>query len=118
MHVALDDHSRYAIVSVLEDKTTESVTKHLIESYQHYVPKRIGVKRVLTDNGSMYRSKMFAEAGQTLNVKYILAKPCTPQTNGKAIGFIQTLPREWAYATTQTSSDQRNMFLDFASTYL
>ena len=112
MHVAVDDHSRYATVSVLEDETAESLTKHLIETYQHYASKGIAVKRVLTDNGSGYRSKMFAEACQTLNVKHIFTKPYTPQTNGKAERFIQTLLREWAYARTYTSSEQRNMFLD------
>ena len=112
IHVAVDDHSRYATASVMEDETAESVTKHLIETYQLYASKGIEVKRVLTDNGSGYRSKIFAEACQTLNVKHIFTKPYTPQTNGKAERFIQTLLREWAYARTYTSSDQRNMFLD------
>ena len=73
--VAVDDHSRYALASVMEDETAESVTKHLIETYQFYASKGIEVKRVLTDNGSGYRSKMFAEACQTLNVKHIFTKP-------------------------------------------
>ena len=90
MNVAVDDHSRYATVSVLENETAESVTKHLIEIYQHYASKDIAVKRVLTDNGSGNRSKMFAEACQTLNVKHIFMKPYTPQTNGKTERFIQT----------------------------
>ena len=100
MHVAVDDHSRYATVSVLEDETGESVTKHLIETYQHYSSKGIAVKGVITDNGSGYRSKMFAEACPTLNVKHKYTKPYTLQTNGKAERFIQTLLREWAYART------------------
>ena len=52
MYLAVDDHSRYAIVRGLADETAESVTKHLIEIYQHYASKSIVVKRVLTDNGS------------------------------------------------------------------
>ena len=83
MHVAVDDHLRYATVSVIEDEIAESVTKHLIETYQLYASKSIDVKRVLTYNGSGYRSKMLAEACQTLNVKHIFTKPYTPQTNGE-----------------------------------
>ena len=90
MHVAIDDHSRYASFSIMEDETAESVTKHLIETYQQYAARGILIKRVLTDNGSGYKSKMFAEACQTLNVKHIFTKPYTPQTNGKAERFIQT----------------------------
>ena len=52
MHVAVDDHSRYATVSVLEDETAESVTKHLIDTYHHYAARGTVIKRVLTDNGS------------------------------------------------------------------
>ena len=75
MHVAVDDRSRYATVSAMEDEIAECVTKHLIETYQNYASKGIVVKRVLTDNGLGYRSKMFAEACQTLNVKHIFTKP-------------------------------------------
>ena len=35
-----------------ESETAESVTKHLIETYQHYASKCIVEKRVLTDYGS------------------------------------------------------------------
>ena len=112
VHIAVDDHSRYATASVMEEEKAESVTKHLIETYQFYATKGINVKRVLTENGSGYRSKFFAEACQTLKVKYILTKPYTPQINGMAERFIQTLLREWAYARTYRSTDQRNMFLD------
>ena len=52
MYLAVDDHSRYAIVKALEGETTECVTIHLIEIYQRNVSKSIVVKRVLTDNGS------------------------------------------------------------------
>ena len=109
MHVAVDDHSRYATVSVLEDETTESVTQQLIETYQHYASRGIVTKRVLTDNGSGYESKMFAEACQTLDVKHVFTQPYTPQPNRKAEWFIQTLLPEWACAKTYISSVQRNM---------
>ncbi len=64
----------------------------------------------MTDNGSCYRSKAFRDACRRLTIKHIRTKPYTPQTNGKAERFIQTMLREWAYATsnstTQTSEKQ------------
>ena len=67
MHVAVDDHSRYAF----EDETAESVTKHPIETYQQYAMQGIIIERVLTDNSSGYKSTMFAEASKTLNLKHV-----------------------------------------------
>ena len=64
MHLVVDDHSRHALVSIMEDETAKSVTKNLIE----YAARGIVTERVLNDNGSGYKSKMFAEAGQPLNI--------------------------------------------------
>ena len=100
MQVAVDDYSRYATESVLEDEIAESVTKHLIATYQHYESKGIVVQLVLTDNGSGYRSKMFADSCQNLNLKQVCTQPYTPKTNGKAERSIQTLLREWAFVRT------------------
>ena len=52
-HVAVDDHFRYASVSIMVDETEESITKHLIE----YSARGIVIKRMQTDNGSGYKSK-------------------------------------------------------------
>ena len=64
---------------------------------------RLRVDRVMTDNGSCYRSKAFADARTTLGIRHI--RPYTPQTNGKAERFFQTALREWAYATAFETSD-------------
>ena len=112
MHVAVDDHSRYASVSIFDDETADSVTQHLIDTYNFYASQGIVIKRVLTDNCSGYKSKKFADACDTLNLKHIFTQPYTPQTNGKVERFIQTLLREWAYVRTYKSSEQRNMFLE------
>ena len=53
------------------------------------------IKRLITDNGSAYRSKLFAETCQALAIKHSFTKPYCPQTNGKAERFIQTCLREW-----------------------
>ena len=64
MQVAVDDRSRYALVVIMEDETAKSVTKNIIE----YATRGIDTKRVLNDDGSGYKSKMFAQDCQPLNV--------------------------------------------------
>ncbi len=61
----------------------------------------------MTDNGSAYQSRAFAEACGRLRVRHLRTRPYTPQTNGKAEPFIQTCLREWAYAATYATSVQR-----------
>ncbi|MDB5470787.1 MAG: family transposase, partial [Caulobacter sp.] len=67
----------------------------------------VAVERVMTDNGSAYRSKLFAQALLAAGARHVRTRPYTPRTNGKAERFIQTSLREWAYAQPYASSDQR-----------
>ena len=71
MHVAVVDHSRYASVSIFDGETSESVTQHHIDTYNYYASQGIVIKRVQIDNGSGYKSKKFADACDTLNLKHI-----------------------------------------------
>ena len=64
----------------------------------YYKSLGITVKRVMTDNGSCYKSHAFRKACQRLGLRHVRTKPYTPKTNGKAERFIQTSLREWAYA--------------------
>jgi len=107
VHVAIDDHSRVAYSDIFPNEKKESAVAHLRAAVAYY--KRLGVKvtRVMTDNGSCYRSKAFRDACAELGIKHIRTKPYTPQTNGKAERFIQTTIREWAYAMEYHSSDER-----------
>ncbi|PSM16266.1 leucine zipper domain-containing protein [Nitratireductor sp. StC3] len=73
----------------------------------YYASLGIVVERVMTDNGSCYRSKDFASVCRRLGLKHIRTKPYTPKTNGKAERFIQTALREWAYAVAYPTSDYR-----------
>lgn len=70
------------------------------------------INRVLTDNGSGYKSMMFALARETLNPNHVLTVPYTLQTNCTAERIIRKLHREWAYVRAYKSSPQRNMFLE------
>jgi transposase InsO family protein len=110
-HVAIDDHSRVARADILPDEKKESAVTFLFATIAYYKSLGVNVERVMTDNGSCYRSKAFAHACRQLRVKHIRTKPYTPQTNGKAERFIQTALREWAYATAFEHSEQRRQAL-------
>ena len=67
----------------------------------------VTIARVITDNGSCYHSRAFAETCRKQGLRHVRTKSYTPKTNGKAERFIQTALREWAYAVANTSSRQR-----------
>jgi len=111
VHVCVDDASRVAYVEVLGDETGDTSAAFLRRAVAWYRSLGIRVRRVLTDNGSGYRSRLFAVACRELNVAHRRTRPYTPRTNGKAERFIQTLRRECAYAIAFTSSAQRRIAL-------
>jgi len=106
-HVAIDDHSRVARIDILPDEKKESAVASLLRTVAYFKRLGVTVDRVMTDNGSCYRSRAFARACASLGIKHIMTKPYTPQTNGKAERFIPTALWEWAYATAFHTSDQR-----------
>ena len=107
VHVAIDDASRLAWVGMAEDEQKGTVTQCLERVVAHYRAHGVRIQRVMTDNGSAYRSRDFAQACQALGIKHLRTRPYTPRTNGKAERFIQTALREWAYAATYQTSEQR-----------
>jgi transposase InsO family protein len=106
-HVAIDDHSRTSLIAMAEDERKESAVAFLEQVVEHYRACGIRVERVMTDNGSAYRSRAFADACRRLQLRHLYTRPYTPQTNGKAERFIQTALREWAYAASYATSQQR-----------
>ena len=110
-HAAVDDHSRVARIDIFPDEKKKSAVAFLKQTVAYYRNPGVTVDRVMTGNGSCYRSFAFARACKRLGIKHIRTKPYTPQTNGKAERFIQTALREWAYATAFENSDQRRQAL-------
>ena len=111
VHVAIDDHSRVATAAILPDEKKESAVAALLKTIADFGRLGIWIDRVMTDNGSCYRSKAFAKTCRQFGIKHIMTKPYTPQTNGKAERFIQSALREWAYGTAFEHSDQRRAAL-------
>jgi transposase InsO family protein len=107
VHVCIDDASRIAFSQILPDEKQESAIAFLKAAVAYYASLGVAIARVMTDNGSCYRSKAFAKACRDLGLKHVRTRPYTPKTNGKAERFIQTALREWAYAIAYPTSDHR-----------
>ena len=107
VHVCIDDASRIAFSRVMKDERKESAVVFLKAAIAYYASLGVKIERVMTDNGSCYRSKAFGRACKRRGLKHIFTKPYTPKTNGKAERFIQTSLREWAYARAYNTSDER-----------
>ena len=107
VHVAIDDATRPAYVEGLVDERKETATAFLTRALAWFAERGVQVERVMTDNGSCYRSKLFGQTLVARAIRHIRTRPCTPKTNGKAERFIQTLMREWAYAHTYPSANAR-----------
>lgn len=111
LHVAIDDHSRMAFTQMLPDQKAETTIGFLNSAVEFFSRHGIGIRALLTDNGSSYRSRQFRHACQQMAIKHKRTRPYTPRTNGKAERFIQTALREWAYAKHWTDSQQRDAHL-------
>jgi transposase InsO family protein len=107
VHVCIDDASRIAFSRIMKDERKESAVAFLEATVAYYASLGVTIQRVMTDNGSCYRSRAFAKACKRLSLKHIRTRPYTPKTNGKAERFIQTSLREWAYACAYQNSEQR-----------
>ena len=97
LHVCVDDASRLAYTEILPDERKESACAFLARALAFFAGHGVTVERVMTDNGSAYRSRPLHEACAGAGLKHIRTRPYTPRTNGKAERFIQTSLREWAY---------------------
>jgi transposase InsO family protein len=107
VHVCIDDASRVAFVQIMPDEKKESATAFLKAAVAYYQSLGVTVARVMTDNGSCYKSFDFRNTCRDLRLRHVRTRPYTPRTNGKAERFIQTALREWAYAKAYTHSNGR-----------
>jgi len=107
LHLAIDDRSRVAYSEILPDEKRRSCLRFLFNVLRFFRSHGVKVQRVMTDNGSSFRSRRYAKALRLLRIKHLRTKPYTPKTNGKAERFVQTALREWAYARAYLNSDQR-----------
>ena len=112
VHIAIDDCTRLAYAEVLPDEKAPTAIAFLRRALRFFKRHGIQVERLLTDNGSAYRSTIHAIACRTLGIRHLRTRPRRPQTNGKAERFIRTMLSGWAYAALYRNSRDRTAALD------
>lgn len=105
--VAIDDHARVAFTDIHPDEHFCSAVQFLRNAVAYYARQGVSIKRLLTDNGSAFRSRAFADVCHDLGIKHRFSRPYRPQANGKAERLILSALHEWAYAYTYQNSQHR-----------
>ncbi len=111
LHNAVDDHSRLAYAEILPDETKTSAVAFCTRAQAFFASHGITVQRVLTDNGSCYRSRNWRNTLTAAGIHHTRTRPYRPQTNGKVQRFNRTLSDEWAYAQPYHSQTARRATL-------
>jgi transposase InsO family protein len=111
VHIAIDDATRLAYIEVLGDEKATTAIGFLRRAVAHFAGYGITVERLMTDNGSAYRSTIHVIACRALGIRHLRTRPYRPQTNGKAERFIRTLLSGWAYGAIYRDSAERNASL-------
>ena len=112
LHVAIDDAARLAYSEILPDERKASAIAFLDRALTWFGRHGVRIERIMTDNGSAYRSHDFRRACADAGLRHLRTRPYTPRTNGKAERFIQTALREWAYARPYATSSERSHAID------
>ena len=79
VHVGIDDHSRLGFADIMPDEKKHSAVAFLEAAVAWYRRFNITVERVMTDNGSCYKSHAFRDACKRLGLKHLRTKPYTPE---------------------------------------
>jgi len=112
LFVAVDDHARIGFTDLYPDERHPSAVQFLHNTVAYFRSLGVRVRRILTDNGSVFRGKAFAAACRSLRLKHRFTRAYRPQTNGKAERFIQSALREWAYGIPYNHSSERAHMLE------
>jgi transposase InsO family protein len=107
LHTVIDDHSRVAYVEARDDETKETATDVLRNATAWFAERGVEVKRVLSDNGSCYKSHLWHDTCTDLGITPKKTRPYRPQTNGKIERFHRTLAEGWAFKKFYTSESAR-----------
>jgi transposase InsO family protein len=116
IHTALDDHSRLAYSEVLTDETAATTAAWWARAIAWFTARGVRIERVITDNGSCYRSKLWTATCRAHGITPKRTRPYRPQTNGKVERFHRTLLLEWAYVRVYSSDAARTRALEMGST--
>ena len=112
VHTVIDDHSRIAYAEIHDDETAPTAIGVLQRAVSWFAVRGVQVERVLSDNGSCYKSKKWHQTCAELGIKVKKTRPYRPQTNGKVERFNRTLNDEWARVRIYRTNRDRDQALD------
>jgi transposase InsO family protein len=111
VHSAVDGHTRLAYSEALDDETAATALAFWARARAFFAAHGITVERVLTDNGSAYRSTAWRTEHHRVGIRHSRTRVRRPQTNGKVERLNRTLLEEWAYRRLYTSEQARRAAL-------
>jgi transposase InsO family protein len=111
LHTVIDDHSRVAYAEICSNENADTAVNVLHRAVAWFAERGVTVERVLSDNGSAYKSFAWRDACTELGITAKRTRPYRPQTNGKIERFHRTLADGWAYARFYHSEAQRRAAL-------
>ena len=111
VHTVLDDRSRVAYAEIHDDETAATATQVLRHAVAWFADRSVVVHRVLSDNGSAYRSHLWRDACLELGITHKRTRPYRPQTNGKIERFHRTMADGWAFKKFYNSESARRAAL-------
>ena len=111
VHTVIDDHSRVAYAEIHDDEKADTAIGVLQRAVAWFADRGVTVERVLSDNGSAYKSHAWRDACAELGIRHKRTRPYRPQTNGKIERFHRTLADGWAYARLYNSEEARRAAL-------
>ena len=107
IHTAVDDRTRIVYSEILDNEQAATAAGFWTRAAGWYQSIGITPQRVMTDNGSCYRSGLWHRACHATSTQVTKTRPRRPQTNGKVERFHRILLEEWAYIRPWTSETQR-----------
>lgn len=111
VHTVIDDHSRVAYAEIHDDEKAETAIGVLRRAVSWFADHGVTVERVLSDNGSAYKSHAWRDACSDLGIRPKKTRPYRPQTNGKIERFHRTMADGWAFSRAYSSESARRAAL-------
>lgn len=111
LHVAIDAATRLVYAELLADERGRTTAAFLVRAVRWFRSRGVRVVRLLSDNGTPYRSRVFARIRTRLGLRHSRTRPYRPQTNGKAERWIRTVLSECLYVEVFHSPSERRLAL-------
>ena len=111
VHTVIDDHSRVAYAEIHNDEKAITAVAVLTRATAWFAARGVQVERVLSDNGSCYKSRLWKQTCDELGITAKKTRPYRPQTNGKIERFHRTLADGWAFSRLYASESARRKAL-------